>query len=101
MNMPGFTAEASLHHSNVRYQTATKATFRGAIVQPAQFSDVVDPNPPPSLFCLLHPVFCYTDCLRKICRLRLVSLRDYPQFEEVCEWVPGTWDPVTESCEPF
>ena len=39
MNMPGFTAEASLFNGDVRYQATTAATVYGGSVQPA-ISDV-------------------------------------------------------------
>jgi hypothetical protein len=39
MNMPGFTAEASLFNGDVHYQATTAATVYGGFVQPA-FSDV-------------------------------------------------------------
>jgi len=46
MNIPGFTAEASLCNGNVRYH-ATEATFHGGLVQPASpFSDRINPDRP-------------------------------------------------------
>ncbi len=45
MNIPGFTAEASLYNGNARYQATAEANFYGGIVQPAQ-SDVFDPDRP-------------------------------------------------------
>jgi len=45
MHMPGFTAEASLYNGNVCYQSTTRATFYGGIVQPAA-SDVFHPERP-------------------------------------------------------
>jgi hypothetical protein len=45
MNMPGFTAEASLLNSDMHYQSTAKATVYGGIVQLASpFSDVFDPD---------------------------------------------------------
>lgn len=41
MNIPGFTAEASLYNGDVRYRAAAEATVYGGHVQPAsRFSDV-------------------------------------------------------------
>ena len=37
MNIPGFTAEASLYNGNVHYQAATKVSVYSGIVQPALF----------------------------------------------------------------
>lgn len=39
MNMPGFTAEASLLNSDMHYQATTAATVYGGVVRPA-LSDV-------------------------------------------------------------
>jgi hypothetical protein len=45
MKMPGFTAEASLFNSDVRYQSTAEASVYGGIVQIASpFSDVFDPD---------------------------------------------------------
>jgi len=47
MNIPGFTAEASLCNGNVRYHATTEATFHGGLVQPASpFSDRINPDRP-------------------------------------------------------
>jgi hypothetical protein len=47
MNIPGFTAEASLFNSDVRYQSTAKATVCGGIVQLASsFSDAFDLDRP-------------------------------------------------------
>ena len=35
MNIPGFSAEASLFNVNTRYQATTEASFYGGIIQPA------------------------------------------------------------------
>ena len=65
MNMPGFTAEASLFNGDARYQATTAATVYGGLVQPAisSISDVFTPRQPVFL-CRLeyrcriyHPVF--------------------------------------------
>jgi len=37
MNMPGFTAEASLFNGDMHYQATTAATVYGGFVQPALF----------------------------------------------------------------
>ena len=44
MNMPGFTAAASLYNAGTRYQATAEARFYGGIVQPAA-SDVYHPGP--------------------------------------------------------
>jgi len=98
MNMPGFTAEASLHHGNVRYQTATKTTFRGGIVQPAQGSDVFYPNKP--VFSLAprfydEPIFCLT------WRCGPGPGSSPQELTWECHHVVGFWDPVTARCKPF
>jgi hypothetical protein len=43
MNIPGFTAEASLYNVSARYRATAEASFYGGIVQPAG-SDVFDPG---------------------------------------------------------
>jgi len=45
MNMPGFTAEASLLNSGMHYQATTTAAVYGGFVQPA-ISDVYTPRQP-------------------------------------------------------
>ena len=44
MNIPGFTAEASLYNVNERYQAITDAPHYGGIVQPA--ADPVEQHVP-------------------------------------------------------
>jgi hypothetical protein len=44
MNMPGFTAEASLYDVSTRYRATAEASFYGGPVQPAG-SEVFFPNP--------------------------------------------------------
>ena len=93
MNIPGFTAEASLFNVGTRYQATTEASFYGGIVQPASpFSDVFHPDRPvPVLYShVFHPrpVFC----------LKRLSVIDhngipYPYY------LAGIWNPVTGSCE--
>lgn len=63
MNMPGFTAEASLLNSDMYYQATTVATVYGGFVQPA-ISDVFTLRQYPVFLCRLeyrcqiyHPVF--------------------------------------------
>jgi hypothetical protein len=56
MNMPGFTAEASLFSVSTRYQATAEATVYGGLVQPAQFSEVFIPHRP--LLDLIFPPFC-------------------------------------------
>lgn len=57
MNMPGFTAEASLYNVNERYQAITAAPHYGGIVQPAthpHFNDLSVANNPPLFGCLRY-----------------------------------------------
>jgi hypothetical protein len=43
MNMPGFTAEASLYNVNERYQATADAPHYGVVVQPAiNYSEIAD-----------------------------------------------------------
>lgn len=52
MNIPGFTAEASLYNGKVCYQTATKAGCYGGIVQPAlTLIDVIRADPREFSYC--------------------------------------------------
>ena len=81
MNMPGFTAEASLYNGNVRYQSTTEATRYGGLVQPAQvFSDV---------FYTDRPIWCL--------KCHWVDLPPYGK--PFCIKVLGFWNPVTRSCD--
>jgi hypothetical protein len=47
MNIPEFSAEASLYNENVLYQATAVATFYGGLVQPA-LSDVIYADRPRS-----------------------------------------------------
>jgi hypothetical protein len=59
MNIPGFTAEASLLNSDMHYQATTAATVYGGLVQPAIF-DVSTPRQPgiSDLFTTTFPPYC-------------------------------------------
>lgn len=50
MNMPGFTAEASLFNGDMHYQATTATTVHGGVVRPALFggrvSDIYVPQTP-------------------------------------------------------
>jgi hypothetical protein len=71
MNIPGFTAEASLFNSNMHYQATTEATVYGGIVQPAgpfsgmfnPFSDVFNPDEP---VLGIFPLG-WGNCLKRVC----------------------------------
>lgn len=70
MNMPGFTAEASLLNSDMRYQATAKATVYGGFVQPAIF-DVSTPAQSgiyDNLFAMKFPHACYF--LGYVCQFR-------------------------------
>ena len=76
MNMPGFTAEASLFNGDMHYQATTAATVYGGIVQPAG-SDVFNPDEP--VLGIFHPG--WGNCLKRVCVWR---------FQGVCvqyQWV--------------
>ena len=92
MNMPGFTAEASLYNVNERYQATAQATVYGGLVQPAQ-SDVYIPRDPPRVTPdrSVYPprsLFCLTTIW-------------YPGANG--GWTPhrvlGFWNPITGRCE--
>ena len=66
MNMPGFTAEASLYNGNARYQATAEASFYGGIVQPAQlFSDSTTVSGGFSSFDLFR--LRWGNCLKSVC----------------------------------
>ena len=77
-NMPQFTAEASLFNVSTRYQITTMASFKGGIVQPAQFN----------LFYPDRPIYCL--------KYRCIQ---FPNRNPFCWRVLGIWNPVTASCE--
>jgi hypothetical protein len=79
MNMPGFTAVASLFNVSANYQTTAEATVYGGIVRPA--GDVFLPDrPPPSI----TPV--RWNCLKRVCTVS----EHYPGFPVwECRWVPS------------
>ena len=85
MNMPGFTAEASLYNVNERYQATAQATVYGGLVQPAgPFSTVFRPD---------RPIFC----LKRVCK-DVAPAGHVPQL--VCNFFRfGIWNPVTRRCE--
>jgi hypothetical protein len=71
MNMPGFTAEASLLNSDMRYQATTVAAVCGEFIQPAGMFDVYTPRQPPFL-----------------CRLEYrCRIYGYDQPFQLCSWV--------------
>lgn len=79
MNMPGFTAEASLFNVSTRYQATAEATVYGGIVQPALVSDVFYPDRPP-----LSIILPRWNCLKRVCS----SHEYYPGFPVLeCRWV--------------
>ena len=82
MNIPGFTAEASLYHSNARYQATTDASSVRGLVQPAWGSDTFDPK---------KPILC----LKKVC-IPIHRPLENPQI--VCWWEGGYINPFTGIC---
>jgi hypothetical protein len=88
MNIPGFTAEASLFNSNMHYRAITEATVYGGIVQPAgPFSGVFNPfsnvfNPDEPVLSIFRPG--WGNCLKRVCSLN----EYYPGFPVwECRWV--------------
>jgi hypothetical protein len=79
MNIPGFTAEASLYNGNARYQATTEATVYGGIVQPAQ-GDVFYPDRP--VFSIIP--FRWGNCLKRVCT-RHEYYPGFPVWE--CQWI--------------
>ena len=93
MNMPGFTAEASLFSVRTRYQATVEASFYGGIVQPAQVSDVFNPDRPvpflsSHVFYPDRPTFCLKT------RIFLGPNGEWTRLK-----VLGFWNPVTARCE--
>jgi hypothetical protein len=78
MNIPGFTAEASLSKGERLYYTAGEALLEAAVVQPAQ-SDVFYPNRPP--LALLQP------CFKLVCPEIITRWGDRIHYP--CHWVFG------------
>jgi hypothetical protein len=78
MNIPGFTAEASLYNGNVRYQSTTEATVYGGLVQPA--SDLIYQDRP-----YLYRPFRW-NCLKYVCCPYVPP--EWPlRVEQKCRWV--------------
>jgi hypothetical protein len=85
MNIPGFSAEASLYNGNVRYRVTTEATVYGGNVQPAfPFSDRINPDRP--VLSIVPPG--WGNCLKRRCWLKLHGggLNEYTWVEEICRW---------------
>ncbi len=92
MNIPGFTAEASLYNGGVHYQATSEASFYGGLVQPAH-SDVYVPRDPPRLTpdrSTYHPRPLF--CLKPI---NLTPWEPTPMYL----WKIGIWNPLTGFCE--
>ena len=84
MNMPRFTAEASLFNVGTRYQATAEAPFYSGLVQPAgPFSTVVHRD---------RPIFC----LKRVCK-DVAPAGQRPRL--VCHLGFGIWSPVTGRCE--
>jgi hypothetical protein len=97
MNIPGFTAEASLYNGNTRYRATAEDSFYGDLVQPAGSGVLSDPygSSAPFLSTQLffpdHPVWCLTqECAIK-----------YPDSRvcRVWRWTVGVLNPVTGHCD--
>jgi hypothetical protein len=81
MNIPGFTAEASLFHGDVRYQSTAEANIYRGIVQPAG-SSVFNPDVP--VLDIFPPG--WGNCLKYVCTTRVVK-RDPLVVWRDCNWV--------------
>lgn len=82
MNVPGFTAEASLYNVSARYRATAEASSYGGLVQPAG-SPVFDPD---------RPIWC----LRYVC-----AFWDPNEPWHCWGWVRivGVRNPVTGHCD--
>ena len=97
MNIPGFTAEASLYNGNTRYRAAAEDSFYGGLVQPAGSGVLSDPygSSVPFLSTQLffpdHPVWCLT----------WKCAKTYPDSLLCRDWRPtvGVLNPVTGHCD--
>ena len=92
MNMPGFTAEASLYNVNERYQATAQATVYGGLVQPAQ-SDMYIPHDPLRVTpdrSVYHPRSLF--CLK-------TQIIIGPNGGKTPLTVLGFWNPITGRCE--
>jgi hypothetical protein len=97
MNMPGFTAEASLYNVSTRYRATAEATVYGGIVRPAGSGLLSDPygSSVPFLSTQLffpdRPIVPYRLCWRYGCRWVDLSpgLPFPPHIVQRCgfEWV--------------
>lgn len=85
MNMPGFTAEASLFNGDIHYQATTAATVYSGFVQPALFRLRFDEIYTGGIF-LAEP-----DCFKTQC-IFLPS-------GDVCFKIPGFYNFFTHMCE--
>jgi hypothetical protein len=82
MNMPGFTAEASLHRTNVHYHALNEQRQAGGIVHPAQFESpfwVTSPSRP------VPPWYKYV--FTPFCRVKIKKAVDWKTRKDVelCE----------------
>lgn len=82
MNIPGFTAEASLYDCNVRYRSATDATYYGGLIYPA--SDLLHPD---------RPVLSLKPHLRSV-------VFDWCVWSYRCHWEAIYFDPLNENEKP-
>lgn len=84
MNIPGFSAEASVFNVATRYQATAKGTFYSGLVQPAgPFSTVFHPE---------RPIFCR----KRVCVV-VAPAGQRPHL--VCHLEFGIWNPITGRCQ--
>lgn len=82
MNIPGFTAEASLHRLSAYFQASAATELHGGVVHPAALSSTTYTTP---------GLFCST---KLVCRFK----NSWPWVE--CSYTGfGLWNPVTNRCE--
>jgi hypothetical protein len=99
MQMPGYTAEASLRNVSTRHRATTPASVSSGLVRPAgPLSDTIDLETPfPSLgtsFPSFGPVFTPRPppCLKWQCI-------QVPNRNPICFRTLGFWNSVTRRCE--
>jgi hypothetical protein len=82
MNIPGFTAEASLYKPGAHFQASTATDLHGGLMHPVTLSSTV--YTPPKVYCLS----------KLVCKPK----SSWPWLE--CSYTGfGVWNPATKRCE--
>jgi hypothetical protein len=97
MNMPRFTAEASLYNVSARYRATAKAAVYGGLVQPAGSDVLSDPSGSLPVLSteLFHPDWPVW-CFKRVCK-DIAPAGQRPNL--LCWQTIGIWNPVTARCE--